>query len=188
MVITPKMPLKSRNQGFTLVEIMVVLVILGILAGLAIPAYYSYIVRTNVSNMVAAAATVQTAVAETRQQYGNFDQIDTGDVEQTFETLGVEDPTLINPAISAVYFTVEDEDHMSIVLCGATAGQGSDSDADTVDIYLTATMYTGGLKWGCMYEGDNPSYVPASCRTTYTPGTFGSLNTTCPRIAPVPPI
>lgn len=180
--ITPK------QKGFTLVEIMVVLVILGILASLAVPAYYSYVVRTNVSNMISAAATVQTAVAETRQQYGNFDQILPGDVTETFENLGVEDPTLINPAISAVYFAVEDEDHMAIVLCGATIGQGSNSDADTVDIYLTATVYTGGLKWGCMYEGDNASYVPASCRNEYTPGTFGALNTACPRVAPVPPI
>ncbi len=181
------MGIRAKKQGFTLIEIMVVLVILGILASLAVPAYFGYVVRTNVANMVGAASGIQTAVAETRQQYGNFDQILPGDPDQTFENLGVEDPTLINPSISAIYFTVEDEDHMSIVLCGATAGQGSDSDEDTVDIYITATVYSGGLKWGCMYEGDNPSYVPASCRTEYLPGTFGSLNTTCPRVAPIPP-
>lgn len=178
----------QKQRGFTLIEIMVVLVILGILAALAVPAYYSYVVRTNVSNMISSASTIQTAVAETRQQYGNFDQIIPGDIEQTFENLGVEDPTLINPSLSAVYFAVEDENHMAIVLCGATLGQSASSEADTVDIYLTSTTYTGGMKWGCMYEGDNPSYVPASCRDEYTPGTFGALNTTCPRIAPVPPI
>lgn len=176
-----------KQQGFTLVEIMVVLVILGILAGVAVPAYFGYVVRTNVSNMVSAASGIQTAVAETRQQYGNFDQVLPGDTEQTFENLGVEDPTLINPSISEVNFAVADEDHMAIILCGATIGQGADSEEDTVDIYLTATVYTGGLKWGCMYTGDKPSYVPASCRTEYDQGIFGVPNVTCPRIAPVPP-
>ncbi len=181
LVNTPK------QKGFTLVEIMVVLVILGILASVAVPAYFGYVVRTNVSNMVAAASSVQTAIAETRQQYGNFEQVLPGDVEQSFENLGVEDPTLINPAISEVTFAVEDEDHMAIILCGATLGQGADSEEDTVDIYLTATVYAGGLKWGCMYEGEKPSYVPASCRTEYEPTVFGVPNGTCPRVAPVPP-
>lgn len=176
------------RTGFTLVEIMVVLVILGILASLAIPAYYDYVVRTNVANMVNAAATVQEAVAESRLQYGNFSQILPGDTTQTFTNLGVEDPTLINPALSAVNFTVQDPNHMSIVLCGATLGEGADNEIDTVDLFLAANVYTGGLKWTCMYQGNNPAYVPSNCRTLYDPGIYGVLSGNCPRIAPQAPI
>ena len=46
----------------------------------------------------------------------------------------------------------------------------------------------GGIKWTCMYQGDNPAYVPANCRTEYDPGIYGVQSGTCPRIAPVPPI
>lgn len=175
------------NQGFSLIELMVVLVILGILAGLAIPAYNANVIRTNVSNMISTATNVRSAVAETRVSTGNFNLILPDDPEQTFENLGIDDPTMVNPALSAIMFTVQDANNMAIVLCGATLGEGVDDVEDTVDIYLTATVYTGGLKWGCMYEGENPSYVPSNCRTLYEPGTFGVLNGTCPRIAPVPP-
>ncbi|HSX20119.1 MAG TPA: prepilin-type N-terminal cleavage/methylation domain-containing protein [Gammaproteobacteria bacterium] len=180
---TPKL-----QAGFTLVEIMVVIVILGMLAGLAIPAYYDYVVRTNVSNMLSSADTVRSAVAETRLQYGNFDQIIPGDALQTFTNLGVEDPTLINPALSSVLFAVQDENHMAIVLCGATIGEGADSAANTVDLFLTANVYLGGLKWGCMYQGNNPAYVPSNCRTLYDPGIYGVLSGNCPRTAPQAPI
>lgn len=181
--------LKNKSQqrpGFSLIELMVVLVILGILAGLAVPAYYDYVVRTNVADMMSAASGVQTAVAEARLTYGNFDQVIPGDTTQSFENLGIEDPTLINPALSAVDFAVQDNNHMAIVLCGATIGQGADSEESTIDLFITATVYTGGLKWGCMYQGNNPAYVPLTCRTLYDPGIFGASGN-CPRIAPQPP-
>lgn len=177
----------NMHKGFSLIELMIVLVILGILASLAIPAYYDYVVRTNVSNMITAAAGVQQAVAESRLQYGSFTQIIPGDTVQSFTNLGVEDPTLINPALSAINFTVEDSNHASIVLCGSTLGEGADSEANTVDLFLTATVYTGGLKWGCMYQGQNAAYVPSSCRTVYNPTIFGTQSGACPRISPTPP-
>lgn len=165
---------------------MVVITILGVVASLAIPAYDSYVTRAKVSNMLSAGSAVQQAVAESRSNNGNFDDIVPSNSATTFTNIGVTDPTLLTPTISAVQFSVADQYHVAIVLCGSTAGQGSPSDADTVDLYFVGTYYTSGMRWSCQYTGDS-SFVPASCRTQYDSGTFGSLATACPRTSPTVP-
>lgn len=165
---------------------MIVLVILGIVASLAVPAYDSYVIRAKVSNMLAVVDPIKQAVAELRMTDGNFSEIIPNNSEQTFENLGIEDPTLISPAISEIQFTTADSDHMAIVLCGATDGQGTGDDSQTVDLYIVGNVYTGGMKWDCEYVG-NSNYVPASCRTAYEPGVYGNLSSACARIAPIPP-
>lgn len=175
----------SLRYGFSLIELMIVVAILGVVAALAIPAYDSYIIRAKVANMLTAGSAVQQAVAESRSTSGNFSDIIPSDSAQTFTNIGVTDPTLLSPTISAVLFAVADQFHVAIVLCGSTAGQGAPSATDTVDLYLVGTYYTSGMKWACQYTGDS-SFVPASCRTVYDSGTFGTA-TACPRTTPTPP-
>jgi type IV pilus assembly protein PilA len=165
---------------------MVVLVILGIVAMIAIPAYDAYIVRAKVSNELSVVDSLKQAVAELRMTDGNFQSLLPDDTAQTFTNLGINDPTLISPAISEILFTKADDFHMSIVICGATIGQGTSDDSQTVDLFITGNVYSGGMKWGCMYNG-NSNYVPESCRTLYDAGVYGALPTACARVAPQPP-
>ena len=56
--------MKRVQQGFTLIELMIVVAIVGILAAIALPAYQDYIVRSKVSEAAATAAACKTSVAE----------------------------------------------------------------------------------------------------------------------------
>ncbi len=58
---------KTLQQGFTLIELMIVIAIIGILAAVALPAYQDYTIRAKVSEVVLAASTCRTSITETVQ-------------------------------------------------------------------------------------------------------------------------
>jgi type IV pilus assembly protein PilA len=64
--------MKKIQKGFTLIELMIVVAIIGILAAIAIPAYQDYIVRSQVSEGLTMASSVKTAVAEFRADRGTW--------------------------------------------------------------------------------------------------------------------
>ena len=65
--------MKRVNRGFTIVELMVVIAIIGVLAAIAIPQYQGYSVKAKLSNSATYVAPIKTAMADLHQKNGNFD-------------------------------------------------------------------------------------------------------------------
>ena len=64
--------MRIYQKGFTLIELMIVVAIIGILAAIAIPAYQDYTVRSKVTEMINAAGVCKTSVAEYYQSLGSM--------------------------------------------------------------------------------------------------------------------
>ena len=73
--------MNTMQKGFTLIELMIVVAIIGILAAIAIPAYQDYTARAKMSEVIVQAAPAKLAVAETASSLGgltNVTSINTG--------------------------------------------------------------------------------------------------------------
>ena len=77
----------KKQQGFTLIELMIVVAIIGILAAIAIPAYQDYTIRAQVSEGISLASGAKTAIAEYYQNNGDMPADNT--------VAGIEDPAVI---------------------------------------------------------------------------------------------
>src|SRR5438105_3327612 len=64
--------MKRLQQGFTLIELMIVVAIVGILAAIALPAYQDYVIRSKMSEAIAAIAACKTSVAEYASSHGAY--------------------------------------------------------------------------------------------------------------------
>jgi type IV pilus assembly protein PilA len=143
--------IKAKAQkGFTLIELMITVAIVGILAAVALPAYQNYTIRGQVSEGFTLAGGVQTAVVENYAQTGTY--------AASLGTLGLTSPVgkyvtsiqLANGIITVVY------------------GGSSNSKITGGTVTLTPKDDgNGNVHWACLPGAPvTTAYVPSSCTNT----------------------
>ena len=137
-----------KQQGFTLIELMIVVAIIGILAAIAIPAYQDYTIRAQVSEGLNLTGACKAAVTEFYQ--------DTGDFPATNVLAGLAAALEIRGKYT-VSVTATDN------VCAATYGNEANSNIDGAILSMTATDNAGSISWDCTADFDN-KWLPAACR------------------------
>ena len=143
--------MKNTQKGFTLIELMIVVAIIGILAAIAIPAYQDYITRSKVTELVTAASSCKTSISE---------------YAQTMNALptGIGSAGCVNNPTQYVNTLAVGND-ASITVTATTAVGGSAAGAN-FQLVPTFDSTSGTVEWACNGAGTTiPSkYLPANCR------------------------
>ena len=140
----------QKQQGFTLIELMIVVAIIGILAAVAIPAYQDYTVRAKVTEGLSLASAGKTAVSEYFSANGTL--------PSTNENAGM---------AAADDISGNSVDKVEVGTDGVITVTFSTAPIDTKTLQLTPETAAGKIVWKCEPGTTNPlegKYLPSSCR------------------------
>lgn len=167
--------MKAIQKGFTLIELMIVVAIIGILAAIALPAYQDYTARAKVSEVVLAASQCRTAITEAAQT--GF--ATTPNAANSFGCGEVNTPNAISSQYVAGVTTtaagVINVQARNIAQLGNNVNVTFTPFSDAALItpmtaanFNRATLLNGGIQgWRCAAAAQNgiqAKYLPSSCR------------------------
>lgn len=140
---------RTMQQGFTLIELMIVVAIIGILAAVALPAYQDYTARAKITEVIGFMSAAKAGVAEAYASEGSLTGIDT-------EKAGV-DANVTSKYLASL--EVEDG-----VITATVKGLNNACDTKTLKLMPTKATGTENLDWAGSAEDECKKYVPANFR------------------------
>ncbi|MES1952395.1 fimbrial protein (precursor) [Salinisphaera sp. S4-8] len=137
----------QKQQGFTLIELMIVVAIIGILAAIAIPQYQNYTTRAKVTEGISLASSAKTGVSEFYQSQGTLPN---GNTQAGLPASG----SITGNNVSSV--SVGNNGAITVTYSGAPIASNT--------IIFTPNTGDGSITWTCDGGSLEDKYRPANCR------------------------
>jgi type IV pilus assembly protein PilA len=149
---------KQLQQGFTLIELMIVVAIIGILAAIAIPAYQDYTIRAQATEGLSLADGAKTALAEYYTNKGTFPADNAA--------AGLAAPGSITGNYVADVGTGTDGAGVALpgVIDVTYGNQANAANLTGKHLQLSAIVAGGSVQWTCKSNDLKQKYLPSSCK------------------------
>ena len=152
--------MKKIQQGFTLIELMIVVAIIGILAAVALPAYQDYTVRAKMSEVILAASACRTSITEVYQSGGTPPAANSwgceGATSKYVAKIATDPDGVVTVTIQGIGTVVDGKIVSLAPMIGANLAKSA------------SDMGTGPNGWRCGSSTDGTNvdlkYLPGSCR------------------------